>query len=84
MLIMIAVGLWATQTGGRAVWAVPLTFATVMVLSGFLGMMTHALTFTAHKIAISILVSGVLFVTALQLPLVVSAALVGLFALCHE
>ena len=44
-------------------------------------MMTHALTFTEHGIAISLLVSGVLFVTALQLPLVVSAVLVGLFVL---
>jgi len=83
VLAMIAVGLWAAQTGGRAVWVVPLTFVNVMVLGGLLGMMTPALTFTEHGIAISLLVSGVLIVTARQLPLAVSAALVGLFAFCH-
>ena len=83
MVAMIAVGLWAAQTGGRAVWIVPLSFVTVMVLGGFLGMMTPALTFTEHGIAISLLVSGVLIVTALRLPLVVSAVLVSLFALGH-
>jgi urease accessory protein len=83
VLAMLAVGLWATQTGGRAVWVVPLTFVTVMVLGGFLGMMTPALTFIEHGIAISLLVSGVLIVAALRLPLVASAFLVGLFALCH-
>jgi urease accessory protein len=83
VLAMIAVGLWATQTGGRAVWVVPLTFVAVMVLGGFLGVTTPAFTFTTHGIAISLMILGILIVTALRLPLVVSAFLVGLFALGH-
>ncbi len=35
---MVAVGLWAAQRGGRALWVVPLTFVGVMSVSGLLGM----------------------------------------------
>jgi len=34
ILVMIAVGLWAVLVGGRAVWALPLTFLATM-LAGF-------------------------------------------------
>jgi len=40
---MIAVGLWATQMGGRAVWLVPLTFVTVMALGGVLAWLASPL-----------------------------------------
>jgi urease accessory protein len=35
---MIAVGLFAAHLGGRALWLVPLTFVSVMVLAGIVGM----------------------------------------------
>ena len=38
ILAMVAVGLWAAQRGGRALWAVPLTFVSVMALGGMLGL----------------------------------------------
>src|SRR5476651_2360126 len=34
---MVAVGLWAAQRGGRALWLVPLTFVSIMVVGGILG-----------------------------------------------
>jgi urease accessory protein len=34
----IAVGLWAAQRGGRALWLVPLTFVSVMTLGEIVGM----------------------------------------------
>src|ERR1700748_1673344 len=37
MLAMIAVGLWASQIGGRALWLLPLTFPVVMAAGGALG-----------------------------------------------
>ncbi|MDE2117319.1 MAG: HupE/UreJ family protein [Betaproteobacteria bacterium] len=80
---MIAVGLWAAQMGGRAVWLVPLTFVTVMALGGALGMAAVPVVYTEQGIVMSLLVLGVLIAAAVRLPLAVSAAVVGVFALCH-
>lgn len=80
---MIAVGLWAAQMGGRAIWAVPLTFVSVMVLGGVLGMNNIAVPFVEQGIVLSVLVLGVLITAAVRLPLAASAAIVGLFAIFH-
>ncbi|MDD2914942.1 MAG: HupE/UreJ family protein [Gallionella sp.] len=80
---MIAVGLWAAQMGGRSIWAVPLTFVSVMVLGGVLGMMGIALPFAEQGIVLSVLILGVLIAASIRLPLWLSSSMVGLFALCH-
>lgn len=80
---MIAVGLWAAQMRGRAVWLVPLTFVTVMALGGALGMAAVPLAYTEQGIVMSLLALGVLIAAAVRLPLAVSAALVGVFAVFH-
>ena len=80
---MVAVGLWAAQMGGRSVWAVPLTFVSVMVLGGMLGMMGISLPFTEQGIVLSVLMLGVFIAASVRLPLWLSSTLVGLFALCH-
>lgn len=80
---MVAVGLWAAQMGGRAVWLAPLTFVTVMALGGVLGMAAVPLAFSEQGIVMSLLVLGVLIAAAVRLPLAVSAAVIGVFALCH-
>lgn len=38
LLVLIAVWLWATQQGGRALWALPLSFAGAMAIGAVLGM----------------------------------------------
>ena len=80
---MVAVGLWAAQMEGRAVWAVPLTFVGVMALGGMLGMSGVALPFAEQGIVLSVLMLGVLIAAAIRLPLGLSSVMVGLFALCH-
>ena len=80
---MLAVGLWAAQMGGRTVWLVPLTFVTVMALGGVLGMNAVPLAFAEQGIVLSLLVLGVLIAAAVRLPLAVSAAMVGVFAVFH-
>src|SRR5438045_3808023 len=37
VLAMVAVGLWASQLGGRALWLLPLTFPAVMAVGAALG-----------------------------------------------
>lgn len=80
---MIAVGLWAQQLGGRAVWLAPLTFIFVMALGGLLGMNAIMLPFIEGGILASMLVLGVLIAAAIRLPLIASLMLVGFFALFH-
>jgi urease accessory protein len=80
---MIAVGLWAAQTGGRAIWAVPLAFVSVMLLGGAFGMAEMHFAFAETGIAISVLMLGVFIAAAVCLPLPASLLIVGLFALCH-
>jgi urease accessory protein len=83
IMAMIAVGLWAAQMGGRAVWAVPLSFVTVMLAGGALGMAGVEIPFVESGILASILVLGLLIAAAAKLPLYASLPMVGVFALCH-
>jgi len=83
LLAMVAVGLWAAQLGGRAFWAIPAAFVSVMTLGGALGMMHAPIPFVEQGILLSVLTLGVLIAAAVRLPLAASAAIVGLFALCH-
>ncbi|HEY2882604.1 MAG TPA: HupE/UreJ family protein [Pirellulales bacterium] len=80
---MVAVGLWAAQRGGRAIWLVPLTFVSVMALGGWLGMIGRSMPFVEQGIVASVLILGLLIAAAVRLPLVVSVLIVGLFALFH-
>jgi urease accessory protein len=80
---MIAVGIWAAQTGGRAIWAVPLAFVSIMLLGGALGMAGVHFSFAETGVAISVLMLGVLIAAAVRLSLPASILIVGLFALCH-
>jgi urease accessory protein len=80
---MLAVGLWAKQMGGRAVWSIPLTFVSVMALGGLLGMTAMTLPFIEGGILLSLLVLGFLVAAAIKLPLLVSASIVAIFALFH-
>lgn len=80
---MIAVGLWAGQMGGRAMWLAPLSFLGVMALGGLLGAAAIPLPFVEGGILMSLLVLGVLIAAAIRLPLLASLATVGLFALFH-
>lgn len=83
LLAMVAVGLWATQTGGRALWAVPCTFISVMILGGVLGFSGVPLPFIEEGILVSVLILGVLIAGAFRFPLLYSALIVGLFAVFH-
>jgi len=83
LLAMLAVGLWAAQTGGRALWLVPLTFVSVMALGGILGMAGIVVPFTEGGILVSVLGLGVLIAAAVRMPIGASMAIVAFFALFH-
>jgi urease accessory protein len=83
MLAMVAVGLWAAQRGGKALWVVPGAFIGVMVLGGLAGFLGLPLPFVETGIAASLMVLGLLVAFALPLPVAAMAAVVGLFAFFH-
>lgn len=83
VLAMVAVGLWAAQRGGRALWAVPGAFVAMMTAGGMLGFSGLAVPYAEQGILMSVLVLGVLIVGAFEMPLALGAGMVGVFALCH-
>ena len=83
ILAMVAVGIWASQAGGKSLWAVPATFVGVMLLGGVLGAAGVTLPYIEEGIIVSVLMLGVLIALAARLPMALSMAVVGLFALFH-
>jgi urease accessory protein len=83
ILAMLAVGLWAVQLGKRALWVLPLTFATAMAAGAALGMGGVKMPFVEPAILSSAIGLGALVAFATRLPLGASAALVAITALFH-
>jgi urease accessory protein len=83
ILAMVAVGLWALQLGGQAVWSVPLAFVGVMTFGGVLGLNGVTIPFVEQGIIASDLLLGGLVLMATRLPLSASISIVGLFAIFH-
>ena len=80
---MVAVGIWAVQVGGKAVWAIPLSFVGMMIIGGILGITGVSIPFVEKGIIMSVLILGVLIIASARLPLILGMIIVGLFALCH-
>lgn len=83
LLAMVAVGILAWQIGGRALWLVPATFATVMAAGGALGVAGVAMPAVEVAIALSVVVLGVAVAAGYRLPVAVATVLVGVFAVFH-
>lgn len=83
VLAMLAIGLYATMIGGRALWLVPGTFVAVMALGGALGMAGYALFYTEFGIALSVIVLGLAVALRIDVPALAAMALAGLFAIFH-
>jgi urease accessory protein len=81
--VMIAVGLWAALKGGRALWLWPVTFVGVMLIGGALGMAHVPVPFVESGILASVVALGLLVALAVDLPVWIGAAVVGVFALLH-
>lgn len=80
---MVAVGLWAASLGGRAVWAVPAAFVSLLTAGAAIGMGTGGLPAVEAMITASVIVLGLVVAVNLRLPVAPAAALVGVFAIFH-
>jgi urease accessory protein len=83
MLAMVAVGLWASQLGKRAMILLPLLFPAVMAIGAVMGANGVALPWVEAGIVASVVVLGAVVALGLKPSLAVSAVLVGVFALFH-
>jgi urease accessory protein len=83
MTVMVSVGLWAALKGGRALWAWPLAFVSVMLVGGALGMAHVPIPLVEPGILASVVALGVLVALAVDLPISAGAVIIGLFALFH-
>jgi urease accessory protein len=83
VLAMVAVGLWASQLGGRALWLLPLTFPVVMAVGAAMGFGGVSLAWIEIGIALSVVVLGAMVAFRARPSLAVSVPLIGLFALLH-
>ena len=83
LLAMVAVGLFAAQLGGRALWAVPAAFVGLMIAGGAFGVTGLGLPFAEAGVLMSVVVLGGLIAVALRIQLAAAMAIVGLFAIFH-
>jgi urease accessory protein len=83
LLVMVAVGLWSVQLGGRSLWMLPVTFVSTMLLGGMLGLSHHHASIIEHGIVASLLLLGVALGMAWRPPDFIAALGVGAAGICH-
>ncbi len=83
LLAMLAVGLWASQLGRPAMWALPVLFPAVMAAGAWLGANGVTVPWAEVGIAASVAVLGAAIAFGWRATLAASAPLVGVFALFH-
>jgi len=83
ILVMITVGLWGVLAGGRAMWVWPMAFVGTM-LAGFAAATSGLpMPFVEPAISSSIIILGLLVALAVEAPVWLCAAIMGLFAFFH-
>lgn len=83
ILAMVAVGLWAAQQGGRAVWLIPTAFVGTMALGFLAAVIGMPLPFVEPVILASVIFIGIGIALALPVPTLAVAGLVAFFAFFH-
>lgn len=83
VLAMIAVGVLAFVIGGRALYALPLSFMVAMLVGGFMGMTGMELPMIEAGIGGSIVVIAGLAALGYAMPVWAYSLIVGFFAIFH-
>lgn len=82
-LAMVAVGLFAVNLGGRALWLLPATFILIMSVGGVLGMNGINIPFVETGIATSVIALGLVLAFQAPVPVGLAMGMVGFFAIFH-
>jgi|TARA_Y100000780_G_C13619249_1_gene391868 urease accessory protein len=83
LLAMLAVGFWAAQQRGKNTRTIPLVFISALLIGFLLGLNAVTLVAIETGISLSVLILGLLIVSAARLPMTLSLPLIGSFALYH-
>lgn len=83
LLAVVAIGILSVQIGKRALWSIPLTFALMMSIGGFIGFMLGATPIITYGAALSLVLFGIAIVIRKQIPEAVALIVVGIFAIFH-
>jgi len=83
VLAMVAVGAWAAQLGGRALWVVPSAFLASLCIGAALAASGSGLPWAELGIAASLLGLGAVVALRLRPGVACAIVLVSLFALAH-
>ncbi|NOU42781.1 MAG: TonB-dependent receptor [Methyloglobulus sp.] len=83
IVTMIAVGIWAAQLRGVAIWMLPVTFVSVMSLGGLAGAASFALPSAEIIILLSGLVFSVLIARRVRFNIRINVLIVAFFAFFH-
>jgi urease accessory protein len=83
LLAMVAVGLLGAQLGGRARWAVPAAFVSMLVCGAIAGAAGFAIPGMEHGIALSVLILGAVIAFAMRLPLSAAAVIAAVCGIFH-
>ena len=83
LLAMVTVGLLAASLGGRAIWAVPLSFVAAMLAGGLVAINGLPLPYVEVGIAMSVVVLGLVTASAWDGPVAAVVALAAAFAVFH-
>ena len=84
LLVMVAVGLWAVQIGGRALWMLPFAFVASMMAGGMLGLAAGIMAPVAeHGILASLFLLGTALGMAWRPRLAIALLFTVLAGLCH-
>lgn len=86
LLAMLSVGILSTQIGGRAIWLVPGSFVTVMLIAGWIGMqavLDLASSQVERGIIFSVILLGAVIALERSMPVLIAMLLVAFFAVFH-
>ena len=86
LLAMLSVGVWsavAAKGDARRMWLAPAAFVAAMLAGAVAGHAGMALPLVETGIALSVLLLGVMIATRIELPSLIGAGIVALFAVYH-
>lgn len=83
LLTMLAVGLWAYQIGGRAIWFIPLTFVCSMIFGFTLSFYGIYMPLVEFGIMLSVIVSGLFIAYSYKIPVYEGSIIIAVFAMLH-
>lgn len=79
----LAIGIWAGQTGGAAVWQVPAAAVTAALAAGLAAQMGLRLPYAAEGLGASLILMGALVAFSIRAPVVLAVLAAAVAAVFH-